>query len=148
MAVDPVTAWGLAKTVTDVTRNLYDAAKSVKDHETKQKIDEVLDVLRDLKQTASELEDENRALRERLRFKSDEYEFKTPFWYERRKPDQPLCAKCFAKNTAAPMGEPYTGAGGRFRRCLVCDSSVQVGPRHDVDGPRSQPGVNDWMGEY
>lgn len=72
-------------------------------------MDEILDKLRELKQSASELEDENRDLREKLRFKSDEYESRTPFWYHTASPDRPLCAKCFADKIAAPMGEPGSG---------------------------------------
>ena len=48
--------------------------------------------LRDLKQSASKLEDENRELREKLRFKSEAYEFRDPFWYDKAHPDRALCA--------------------------------------------------------
>lgn len=72
----------------------------------------VLDKVRELKQSASELEDENRDLREKLRFKSDEYEFRDPYWYHKAHPKRALCPKCFAKEIAAPMG----GSSGR---CLA-----------------------------
>jgi len=49
----------------------------------KQQVDEILEKVRELKQSASELEDENRDLREKLRFKSDEYTFHTPFCYHK-----------------------------------------------------------------
>jgi hypothetical protein len=57
---------------------LHELTKATKDRELKQKLDEVLDEFRDLKQKASELEDRNRELREKLRFKSEEFEFRTP----------------------------------------------------------------------
>src|SRR5712692_3026659 len=92
------TAWTIAKTAGEISKKLYDFGKNLKDREAKQEFDEISDKLRELKQSASELEDENRALREKLRFKSDEYEFRNPFWYTRAHPDQPLCPKCFASN--------------------------------------------------
>ena len=140
MTVDPVTGWSLVKTIAEVTKKLYDVAKNLKDHEAKQKVDEVLDKLRDLKQEASVLEDENRGLRERLRFKSDEFEFKNPFWYEKKSSGQPLCAKCFANEKIGPMGEPYR-ASGIYRRCLVCDNCVQMerGSQPSPAGARRKP---------
>jgi hypothetical protein len=89
-------------------------------------VDEIVDKLREIKQSASELEDENRSLREKLRFKSDDYEFRSPFWYERAKPNQPLCPKCFASNIAAPMGEPGQDCSPDYRRCLVCKDGIEV----------------------
>ena len=41
---------------------------------------------------ASELEDENRELREKLRFNSNEYEFRAPFWYHKANAQQPQWA--------------------------------------------------------
>lgn len=70
MPIDPVTGWTIVKNIADATKKLYDVARGLKDYETKQKLDEVLDELRDLKQQASDLEDENRELRESLRFKT------------------------------------------------------------------------------
>jgi len=105
------TAWTIAKTAGEISKKLYDFGKSLKDREAKQEVDEILDNVRELKQSASELEDENRALREKLRFKSDEYELRNPFWYARARPNQPLCATCFAKEIAAPMGEVGQGDG-------------------------------------
>lgn len=121
--IDPVTGWTLVKTIADATKNLYEVAKGLKDHETKQKVDDVLDKLRELKQSASELEEENRELREKLRFKSDEYEFRNPFWYKRTQPHDPLCAKCFAADVVAPMTKPFEE--GRYRQCLVCRTNVR-----------------------
>src|SRR5258708_36389468 len=103
--VDPLTGWTLVKTVAEATKKLFDVAKDVKDYETKQKLDEVLDELRELKQSASNLEDENRELKEKLRFNSDEYMFITPFWDEKVNRVQPLCAKCFSKHVTAPMSQ-------------------------------------------
>jgi hypothetical protein len=124
--VDPVTSWSLVKTIADATKKLYDVAKGLKDYETKQKLDEVLDELRELKQSASKLEDENREQREKLRFKSDQYEFRNPFWYAKDNPQVPLCAKCHSQHVAAPMSEKYTTDFGVFRQCLVCDKNYLV----------------------
>ena len=121
------TAWTIAKTAGEISKKLYEVGKSVKNRETKQQIDEILDSVRELKQSASELEDENRELREKLRFKGDEYEFRSPFWYHRlNNHEQPLCPKCFAGNIAAPMGEPGQGCNDDFRLCLVCGSCVDI----------------------
>jgi hypothetical protein len=128
--MDPITTatttWTIAKTAGEISKKLYEFGKGVKDREAKQHVDEILDELRDLKQLASELEDENRELREKLRFKSDQYEFRTPFWYAKDKPTQPLCPKCFGAATPAPMGEPGQGCNRDYRRCLVCNQTVEV----------------------
>ena len=121
------TAWTIAKTAGEISKKLYDFGKSLKDREAKQQVDEIVDKLRELKQSAAELEDENRALRDQLRFKGDDYAFRTPFWYHKAHPNQALCPKCFAKNIAAPMGEPGQGVSTQYRRCLVCDHTIEVG---------------------
>src|SRR5262249_36472132 len=110
----------------EIGKKLYELAKSVKDREVKQRIDEISDELRDLKQSASQLEDENRDLREKLRFRSDNFEFRTPFWYEKTHPNRALCTKCFAKGIAAPMGELGQDCSHDHRRCLVCGEYVGV----------------------
>lgn len=105
--MDPITAvtstWTIAKTAGEISKKLYEFGKSLKDRELKQQVDEILDGVRELKQSASQLEDENRELREKLRFKGDDYEFRTPFYYEKSHQDRPLCPKCFAKNIPSPM---------------------------------------------
>jgi hypothetical protein len=120
------TAWTIAKTAGDISKKLYEFGKNLKDRDAKQHIDEIVDNLRDLKQRASELEEENRDLREKLRFKSDEYEFRPPFYYEKANPDVALCPKCFASKTAGPMGAAWQGISVGYRKCLVCSQSVQV----------------------
>ncbi len=144
-ATDPVLSWTIVKNVADATKKLYDIAKGLKDYETKKKLDEVLDELRDLKQQASQLEDENRNLKERLRFKSDDFEFKNPFWYEKAHPDQPLCPKCFANEKTGQMGAPYQ-ATGIWLRCLVCENTVQIEPARSQDNQvRLSRGPHGWM---
>ena len=128
------TAWTIAKTAGEVSRKLYDFGKGLKDRELKQQVDEILDQVRGLKQSASELEDENRNLREKLHFKSDEYEFRSPFYYHKGHPTQSLCAMCFAKRIEGPMGDPGQGCNENYRRCLVCNNLVEVS--HNV---RSSP---------
>jgi len=128
--MDPITAvtrtWTMAKTAGEISKKLYELGKSFKDRDQRQQIDEIVDRLRYLKQSASDLEDENRALRETLRFKSDEYEFRTPFYYDKAHPDRPLCPKCFSKKDTAPMGEPGHGCDPAYRRCLVCGECIEV----------------------
>jgi hypothetical protein len=119
--MDPVTAWTIAKTAGEISKKLYELGKGLKDREAKQQVDDLIDKLRELKQSASELEDENRELGEKLRFKSDEYGFRNPFYFRKALPEQPLCPKCFASNIAAPMSDAYE-ASGLWRRCLVCGS--------------------------
>jgi hypothetical protein len=120
------TAWTIAKTAGEISKKLYEFGKSLKDREAKQQIDEITDKVRELKQSASELEDENRELWEKLRFKSDDFEFRKPFWYEKAHSDQALCPKCFANKIAAPMGEPGQGCGDDYRLCLACNNSIEV----------------------
>jgi hypothetical protein len=112
----------------EIGKKLYELSRKVKDHDIKNQIDEIGDKVRELKQSASELEDENRDLREKLRFKSDAYEFRHPFWYDKANPDRALCPKCHAKNIDGQMGEPGQGCSRTHRRCLVCDHGVQVAP--------------------
>ena len=119
-------AWTLAKTSSEIIKKLFEFEKSVEDLGSKRQIDEMLDTLRDLKQSASELEDENRELREKLRFKTDEYDFKNPFWYDKAHSDRALCAKCYANNKIGPMGEKGQGCDDDYRCCLVCDNHVEV----------------------
>ena len=128
--MEPVTSvtttWSIVRTAAEISKKLYELQKSFKDREAKQQLDEILDKLRDLKQSASELQDENRELREKLRFKSDDYEFRSPFWYEKDHPERALCAKCFASGIVAPMGKRGQDCGEGYRRCLVCHQSLEV----------------------
>ena len=152
MTIDPVTGWTLVKSVAEATSKLYEIAKGLKDREAKQKLDEVLDELREFKRQASEVEDQNRELREKLRFKSDDFEFKNPFWYEKNHPDRALCPKCFAKQIIAPVAEQFQGVSGvSFRRCLHCETSIEA-QRGSIrsrggGGPSyGGGGVDGWMG--
>jgi predicted nuclease with TOPRIM domain len=120
------TVWTIVKTAGEISKKLYEFQKTLKDRDAKQHVDEILDKVRELKQSASELEDENCELKEKLRFKSDEYQFRTPFWYPKSNPNRPLCVKCFVKNIEAPMSEPREGSV-LYRRCLVCDHDEKVG---------------------
>ncbi|HMF89778.1 MAG TPA: hypothetical protein VKL40_03975 [Candidatus Angelobacter sp.] len=138
------TAWTLAKTAGEIGKKLFDFSKELKDHNEKQRVDEILDQLRELKQSATELEDENRELREKLRFKSDAYEFHNPFWYEKGKHEQPFCAKCFAKPLAAPMSEVRRDGDYPYRRCLVCSNVEVLQHQHQASG-FSGSGPQGWM---
>ena|ERR1019366_3775213 len=127
------TAWTIAKTAAEISKKLFEFRKSLKDREAKQQIEDIVDQLRELKQSASELEDENRELREKLRFKGDNFDFRTPFYYAKAHPNQPLCPKCYAKKSDAPMGKPGQGCGTDYRRCLVCENIIRVS--HDSQPP-------------
>jgi len=116
----------LSKTREKFSKKLYELGKDIKDRDQKQRLEEIQDRVRELKQSASELEDENRELREKLRFKSGDYVFRHPFWYEKSNPHIALCPKCFAKNIAAPMSlDGQIGSLG-WRFCLVCDEETAV----------------------
>src|SRR5215472_11539876 len=134
--MEPVTtitaALGLTKTAGDVTSKLHEVYKNVKDREIKQQVADLLDRMQELKRSAYALEDENRDLREKLRFKSSDFEFHTPFWFAKGS-EQPLCPKCFAKNIAAPMGLPGQDCDPAYRRCVVCEKVVRVKPDQGED---------------
>ena len=148
MPIDPVTGWTVVKNIADATKKLYEVAKGLKDYETKQKLDEVLDELRDLKQQASDLEDENRELRESLRFKSDDFEFKNPFYFEKKHPDRALCPKCFSKHIIAPVAAPYDNGHGVWRECLSCETTIEEirSGRHDSAAYGMNGGPDEWVG--
>lgn len=140
--MDAQTGLTLFNSIATAGKTIYDIAQGTSRLETKQQLMEVYDTLMNLKRTAAELEDTNRSLKEKLRFKSDEFEFRNPFWYEKAHPDQPLCAKCFAAQTIGPMGEERKGAGV-YRRCLVCATYVEVKPgRQHNPGPYGGPSTS------
>lgn len=124
--MEPVTtitaALGLAKAAGEITSKLNEIYKNAKDRDIKQQVSELLDQMQELKRSAYSLEDENRDLRERLRFKSDDYEFRNPYWYDKTNPQQPICPKCFANHIPAPMG-PQLESG--YRLCLVCGTTFR-----------------------
>ena len=150
LLMEPVTtvttAWTIVKTAGEISRKLYEFGKSLKDREAKQQVDEITDKVRELKHQASQLEDENRELHEKLRFKADEYEFRTPFWYHRANPERALCPKCFAKEIAAPMGEPGQDCSSDYRRCLVCSDGVEVSKSVRPASLAPRGGRHGWMG--
>ena len=45
----------IAKPLADLSKKLYEVTKSLKDHDAERRVDEILDELRDLKQSASRL---------------------------------------------------------------------------------------------
>jgi hypothetical protein len=143
--MEPVTtatsAISLAKAAAELSKKLYEFGKNIRDREIKQQLDEIHDQLRDFKQSASELEDENRDLREKLRFKSDEFEFRKPFWYEKSHRDRALCPKCFSKEVIGPMGELGQGCSPNYRRCLVCDQGLEIEPERPTHGSIRPHGV-------
>jgi hypothetical protein len=121
-------AWTIAKTAGEVSKKLYEFAKKMKDRDLQHQVDEIADKVRDLKHAASMLEDENRDLREQLRFKGDEFEFRSPFYFEKAHPSQALCPKCFSNGKASPMGREGQSCSSGYRICLVCSQELQIGP--------------------
>jgi hypothetical protein len=124
---DPGKAWAIAKTAGELSTKLFAFRKTLKSGEEKRQIDEILDAFSDLKHSASKLEDENRDLKDRLRFRSDDYVFRNPFRYHKDRPNEPLCVKCFAKSIEAPMSELREDGSSSFRRCLVCERIETIG---------------------
>jgi hypothetical protein len=114
----------LFNTIAGAMNTVYDLSKAAKNPEEKQQLNKVYDTLVELKHKATLLEDENRKLRDQVRFKSDQFEFRNPFWYEKGKPGQPFCPKCYAGNVAGPMNQSVPFNEISYRICLVCGHSV------------------------
>jgi hypothetical protein len=129
VAQNPGKTWELAKIVSQLMGKVFNYRKTLKTSEEKHHVDEIYDALSELKHSAVELEDENRELREKLRFKGDDYIFRSPFRYHKDRPEEPLCMKCFAKGIEAQMSEPGKhNCSANERRCLVCSVLVEVTP--------------------
>ncbi len=120
MAMDAQARLTLFNAIAAAGRTIYDVAQGLSNSDTKRQMMEVYDTLMTLKREAAELEDLNRELKEKLRFKSEDFDFKNPFWYENSHPDRPLCPKCFADKIIAPVGTPNSNQTGTSRRCLRC----------------------------
>jgi hypothetical protein len=130
MSLTPQEGLALFNAIATAGKTVYEIAQGVTKIETKQQLMEVYDTLINLKRAATDLEDENRDLKAKLRFKQDEYEFRNPFWYDKQYPDRPLCPKCFSKQIAAPVGAPFEDTYGTiYRRCLTCDALIEEGRR-------------------
>jgi hypothetical protein len=129
-------------------KTIYEIAQGTSKLEEKQQLMEVYDTLMNLKRKASELGDENHDLKGKLRFRSDDFDFKIPFWFEKKHPDRALCAKCFSQHVAAPVSAPYSDSTTTYRRCLTCMSIIEEGPRRaDQSGSyRGPAGPDTWMG--
>ncbi len=130
-------------------RTIYDIAQGTSKMEEKQQLMEVYDTLMNLKREAAELEDENHDLKAKLRFKSDDFDFKNPFWFDKRHPDRALCPKCFSKEIVAPVAAAprSTDTGVVYRLCLACDAAFLEGEgsRNNRSSERSG-GPQGWMG--
>lgn len=146
--MDPLAGLSVFNAIATAGKTVYDIAQGTSKLEAKQQLMEVYDALMNLKSRVTDLDDENHDLKERLRFKGDDFEFKNPFWYEKKYPDRPLCAKCFAKETVGPMSEQYQGANnGYWRRCLVCGNGVEIerALRHHSAFVAGPSGPGGWM---
>jgi len=127
--MEPQAGLTLFNAIATAGKAIYDIAQGTSKLETKQQLMEVYDILMNLKREASELEDQNHSLKEKLRFKGDDFEFKNPFWFDKKHPDRALCPKCFGEKAASPMSETYDMLGRAYtpchvRKCLVCGHIV------------------------
>jgi len=148
MAMEPQAGLTLFNAIATAGKAIYDIAQGTSKLETKQQLMEVYDILMNLKREASELEDQNHGLKEKLRFKGDDFEFKNPFWFDKKHPERALCPKCFSKQIVAPVAAPYDNGNGVWRRCLSCDTPIQEGrPRRYDPSPGGGigGGSEDWM---
>jgi|SRR5450755_791390 hypothetical protein len=125
MPIDPQTTFTLFNAIATAGRTIYDIAQGTAKLEEKQQLMGVYDTLMNLKRSASDLEDENRDLKVKLRFKSDDFEFKNPFWFDKIHSDRALCPKCFSKQIITPVSATHREEGGAvFRRCLSCETCI------------------------
>ena len=140
---DPLSNLTLFNAIATAGKTIFDIAQGASKLDTKQQLMEVYDNLVNLKREAAELEDQNRVLKEKLRFKSEDFDFKNPFWFEKTHPDRPLCPMCFAKGISAPMSKPNTDQGGAWSRCLACNNIIHHEPTQSR-GYRSLPDPTAW----
>jgi hypothetical protein len=129
MAIDAQSGLTLFNAIATAGKTIYEIAQGTSKLETKQQLMEVYDTLMNLKREAAELEDQNHDLKEKLRFKSDEFEFKNPFWFDKKNPDRALCPSCFSKQIVAPVAAPYDNGIGVWRKCLSCDTTIEESRR-------------------
>jgi len=125
-------------------RTIFEVAQGVSNLDTKAQLMGVYDTLMNLKREAGALEDENRELKEQLRFKSEDFTFENPFWFEKTHPDRPLCPSCFADKIAAPVSKPMSNASGTFRRCLHCETAIWESHKSDPPFFTGSPRSSQW----
>jgi uncharacterized protein with PIN domain len=120
MAMEAQPGLTLFNAIATAGRTIYELAQSASSSDTKRQMMDVYDTLMNLKRDAPDLEDQNRELKEKLRFRSDDFEFKNPYWFDKSHPDRALCPKCFADEIVAPVSKPNSNQSGTSRRCLHC----------------------------
>jgi hypothetical protein len=142
---DAKTALELGKMATEFGKKIVSLITKVKDRAIREDLEQLLDESRDLKHLAIALEDENRELKERLRFNEDEYPIGGIFRYHKDRPHEPLCPKCFASRTIAYMSPPgEDGAAPNYRRCTVCRAYVKIGPDRAYGSSGGTPDYGPW----
>jgi hypothetical protein len=146
--MDPISAAGLFASIMAAMKNIRDLTTETVDPNMKAKLNDVYDVLLNLKHSAVELEEENRELKEKLRFKAGDYVFRNPFHYAKddTSGNQPYCTKCFAKQVLGQMGPPYQSTSSTYRRCLVCDAIVDVASGQRFRDSMFDQSGGDWRG--
>lgn len=146
MAIDAQAGLTLFNAIAAAGRTIYDIAQGTSKLEEKQQLMEVYDTLMNLKREAAELEDQNRDLKHELRFKSEDFEFKNPFWFEKNHPDRALCPKCFSHQIIAPVSAPYDNGEAVWRKCLSCNTTIEETRRrgHDSGFYGGEGGPGGW----
>jgi hypothetical protein len=129
-----MTTLSLFNAIATAAKTIFEVAQGASNSDAKRQLMEVYDTLMNLKRQASELEDENRELKDKLRFKGSDFKFEPPFWFEKYRPDVALCPKCFQNGKIGSMGKEapeYRGIKGSrgvhsVRRCAACGHEVEV----------------------
>jgi hypothetical protein len=110
---------------------------SVKDRESKAQVATLMDGIQALKTAAIALEEENRELKEKLRFRSEDYTFDGHFFYRKDQPGIPYCPGCHAEFKDSAMS-PVVVAAVPHRLCYGCRKPVDL--RDEAHAKyRSQP---------
>lgn len=133
----------LASSVLSGAKSAADLANLSKDRELKNKLNELLDDILQLKIKANELDEENRELRIQLE-KRVSVKRQGEFGYFFKDGDsEPLCPKCLQSSSKEVYLTPLqTFSGGLRRKCLVCNETFWESPARQ---PRAQIQTN-WMG--
>jgi hypothetical protein len=146
--IDPQSGLTLFNAIATAGKTIFDIAQGTSKIEEKQELMSAYDLLMGLKRQVAELEDENHELKKKLRFRSGDFEFKNPFWFEKAFPERALCPKCFSKQIIAPVGKQYDNGVAIWRKCLTCESAIEEAPSRKGHGEPygyGGGGPNDWM---
>jgi hypothetical protein len=116
-------------------KSSLDLAKASSNHELKASISDLYDSLLDVKARVLELDEENRALKQRLGQAASVKRDETFGYWFKDGETSPLCPKCYeesGKTIYLPPSEPWSG--GIRRDCRVCDSTYWEKPMNLSSG--------------